>query len=165
MTNDPKTSAPRTGETKAQAYLRTKVMSASPEELRLMLIEGAIRFTRQGREALAEKNWEGVYEGFTKAKDILLELINALRPEIDPELCGRLSALYTFMYRRLLDCNLEKDPAIADEVIELLEYDRETWVMLMEKIAGERNAAPAPNGTNGAPAYAATQSGGFSVEG
>ena len=28
----------------SNAYLRTKVMTASPEELRLMLLDGAIRF-------------------------------------------------------------------------------------------------------------------------
>jgi flagellar protein FliS len=156
MTTDSKAS-----ETKAQAYLRTKVMSASPEELRLMLIDGAIRFTRQGRDAIERKDWEGVYEGFTKAKEILLELINALRPEVDPDLCSRLSALYTFMYRRLLDASLEKSAAIADEVIELLEYDRETWVMLMDKLAEERGRGAAP----AAREYAGTPTGGFSVEG
>jgi len=148
----------KTGETTAQAYLRTKVMSASPAELRLMLIEGALRFTRQGRDALQRRDWEGVYEGFSKAKDILLELINSLRPEVDPELCSRLSALYTFMYRRLIDANLEKDPAIADEVVDLLEYERETWLMLLDRLSKERGQAPARNG-------AAHAGAGFSVEG
>lgn len=134
-----------TDQSHANAYLRTKVMTSSPEELRLMLIEGAIRFTRVGREGLVNKDYERVYEGFTRAKDILMELINALRPEVDPELCKRLSALYTFMYRRLMDASLEKNPAIADEVLDLLEYERETWVMLMDKVAKERAGAGGPN--------------------
>jgi len=121
----------------ANAYLRTKVMTASPAQLRLMLIEGAIRFARQGREGLAEKDFEACYNGFSQAKSIILELINSLRPEIDPDLCSKLSGLYTFMYRRLLEASMEKDPEIADEVIELLEYDRETWVMLMDKLTTE----------------------------
>ncbi|MEO1059304.1 MAG: flagellar export chaperone FliS, partial [Actinomycetota bacterium] len=29
-------------------YLKTKVMTASPEELRLMLYDGALKFCRQG---------------------------------------------------------------------------------------------------------------------
>ena len=134
-----------TEQSHANAYLRTKVMTASPEELRLMLIEGAIRFTRVGREGLVNKDYERVYEGFTRAKDILMELINALRPEIDPELCKRLSALYTYMYRRLMEASLEKCPAFADEVIDLLEYERETWVMLMDKVAKERASAGQPS--------------------
>jgi len=129
----------------ANAYLRTKVLTAKPEELRLMLLDGAIKFARQGREGLAERDFERSYNGLTKSKDILIELINGLRPEVDPELCGRLNGLYTFMYRRLIDANLEKSPTIVDEVIRLLEYERETWVMLMQRLAAERkNGAPAP---------------------
>ncbi|TVQ59942.1 MAG: flagellar export chaperone FliS [Phycisphaerales bacterium] len=129
MTNDP-----------TNAYLRSKVFSASPEELRLMLLDGAIRFTRQGREGLANNNPEQTYNGLSSAKNILLELVSSLRPEVDPDLCSKLSALYMFMYRRLVDANLEKNTGAADEVIGLLEYERETWVLLMEKVRRERDA-------------------------
>lgn len=121
-------------------YLRTKVMTASPAELRLMLIEGAIRFCRQGREGLAAKDYEKSFEGLTQAKAIIMELINGLRPEIDPELCSRLSGLYTFMYTRLIEANLEKKPEMIDEVIKLLDYERETWVLLIDKLAEERKS-------------------------
>ncbi|NJL30429.1 MAG: flagellar protein FliS [Phycisphaerales bacterium] len=33
-------------------YLRTKIMTASPQELRLMLYEGAVRFCRQSLAAM-----------------------------------------------------------------------------------------------------------------
>ncbi|TVQ29814.1 MAG: flagellar export chaperone FliS [Phycisphaeraceae bacterium] len=127
---------------KANAYLRTKVMTASPAELRLLLIEGAIKFSRQGRDGLAEKDYEACYNGLSQAKSILLELMSSLRPEIDPELCSQLSSLYTFMYRRLLDAMMEKKPEIVDEVVSLLEYDRETWVLLMQKLAREQASTP-----------------------
>ncbi|MEC9374482.1 MAG: flagellar export chaperone FliS [Planctomycetota bacterium] len=128
----------------ANAYLRTKVMTASPAELRLMLIEGAIKFCRQGRDGLAARDYEACYNGLSQAKAIILELINGLRPEIDAELCSKLSALYTFMYRRLLDATLEKSPEIVDEVVKLLDYERETWVLLIERLAEERHTGPAP---------------------
>ncbi len=115
-------------------------MTASPAELRLMLIEGAIRFCGQGREGLATKNYEQSFEGLTQAKAIIMELINGLRPEIDAELCARLSSLYTFMYTRLIEANLEKAPEMIDEVIKLLDYERETWTLLIEKLAEERKS-------------------------
>ncbi len=121
-------------------YFRTKVLTASPEELRLMLIEGSIRFMRQGRDALAERSWEASFEALTSAKNILLELTTAMKHEVAPEICARLDALYTFLYRRLVDASLERDPAIVDEVISLMEYERETWVMLMDKVVEERGA-------------------------
>ena len=119
-------------------YFRTKVMTASREELRLLLIEGSLRFMRAGREGLEKKDWETVYNGFTQAKAIILELINTLDHSANPELCARLSALYTYMYTRLTEGSFEKDIAKVDEVIGLMDYERETWVLLMEKLAKER---------------------------
>lgn len=128
-------------------YFRTKVMTASPEELRLMLLEGAVRFMHEGRTALVAKDWEGVYDGFSQAKAIVMELINALRPEVAPELCSSLSALYTYIYRLLTEGSFERDLAKIDEAIRLMDYERETWAMAMEKLAREKGAlgsAPAP---------------------
>ena len=125
---------------KASAYLRSKVFSASPEELRLMLLEGAIRFARQGREGLATKNYEQSFNGLSSCKNILLELVTSMKTEVAPELCARMRALYMFMYSRLIDANLEKSPEIVDEVVQLLEYERETWLLVMKRLAEERAA-------------------------
>ncbi len=122
----------------ANAYLRQRVFSATPEELRLMLLEGALRFARQGADGLRERNFEKSYQGIHQCQDILMELINALRPEVAPDLCRRLAALYTYMYRRLMEASSQRDADIVDEVIKLLDYERETWVMAMEKLRQER---------------------------
>ncbi|MCK4873728.1 MAG: flagellar export chaperone FliS [Phycisphaerales bacterium] len=125
-------------DTAANAYLRSKVMTARPEELRLMLHDAALRFARQGRDALGRKDFESVYESLKNAKSILLEFTSTLDHARQPDLCEKLTALYTYMYTRLVDAGVEKDPAIIDEVITLLEYDRETWVMLMDQLAEDR---------------------------
>ena len=88
---------------RANAYLQTKVLTASPEELRLMLLDGAIKFCRQGREGLAARNYEASYNGFTRCRAILVELITSMRTDVDPDLCGKVSSLYTFMIRELLE--------------------------------------------------------------
>lgn len=126
------------------AYLRTRVLTASPEQLRLMLLEGAIRFARAGREGLVVKNYETSYDGFSKCRNIIIELMNSMKPEVDPELCQRVNALYTFLYVHLTEASLEKDAHKADEVIELLEYEKQTWVLLMDKLAGERASGVTP---------------------
>jgi len=121
-------------------YLRTKVLSASPEELRMMLIEGAIRFARTGREGLAQKNYEQSFENISQCKAIVMELLNALDSKHDAELCKQLSGLYTYMYRLLTDANIQHTLEPLDEAIKLLEYDRDTWKLLMQKVAEERSA-------------------------
>lgn len=129
--------------TKPNAYLRTRVMTANPAELRLMLFDGAIKFAEQGREGLIEKDFEKAYNGVTRCQAILMELISSLQPEQDPDLCRKLSALYTFMYTRMMNASSERDPAIVDEVLNLLRYERETWSLLMEKLVAENAAASA----------------------
>lgn len=125
-------------------YLRTKVLSASPEELRMMLIEGAIRFARTGREGLVEKNFEKSFENISQCKAIVMELLNALDSAHDPELCRQLSGLYTYMYKLLTDANIQHTLEPLDEAIKLLEYDRDTWKMLLEKVARERAEGAVP---------------------
>lgn len=131
----------------ANAYLRTKVLTASPEELRLMLLDGAIKFARQGRDGLAAKDYEASYNGISQCRNIILELLTTIRPQYDPDLCERVKAVYTFMYREMVEASLEKSVARIDSVVSLLEYERETWALLMTKVAEERAAAkgtPAP---------------------
>ncbi len=139
-----------TTETTINPYLRTKVLTASPEELRLLLLDGAIRFASQAREGLQERDYHKSYEGFRQCRDIIMELLSTIRPEVNPELCSRLSGLYTFMYTELVSASMEKNPARVDKIIGLLEYERETWQMLMQKLTDERTggasapARPAP---------------------
>lgn len=138
-----------TSETQANTYLRTQVLSATAEELRLMLLDGAIRFTTQGLDGLRKGDHERSYEGFTQARAIITELMTSMRTDVAPELCERVRSLYTFLYTELVTASMEQDAGRAERVIELLGYERETWVLLMEQIKRERaeGVAPAPAGS------------------
>jgi flagellar secretion chaperone FliS len=150
----------------ANAYLRNRVLTASPEELRLMLLDGAIKFAYQGREGMVAKNFEQMYLGISQCRNIIFELLTTIRDDVNPPVAKQMKGLYTFMYTQLLEASHEKDPAKVSRVIELLEYDRETWALLMQKLAEERLAdksAPASGSTsnstsplNSAPATAGT---------
>lgn len=118
-------------------YLRTKIMTASPEELRLMLYDGSLKFCRQAVAAIGAKRFEESYTCLMRAQKIVLELSTSLNHNVDPTLCERLAALYTYIYRRLVDANVSRDPAVVEEAIGLIEYERETWQLLMQKMAAE----------------------------
>ena len=123
-------------------YFRQQVLTASPEKLRLLLLEGCVRFMREGREAMGGKNWEGVYTNFTSARDILLELMNTLRHEVAPELCAQVSSVLTFVYNHLTEASFEKNVAKVDACIKIMDYERETWALLIDRVAEERAANP-----------------------
>ena len=145
-------------------YLRTKIMTASPEELRMMLYDGAIKFCRQGQMAAEEEDHEQVFNNLMRAQKIVLELSTSLNHEMAPELCSRLSALYTYIYRRLVDSSTNKDPKALAEAIKLLEYERETWQMLMDRLAEEGGPA-ARDGSGGVTGAQQTAMSSLSISG
>ena len=124
-------------------YLKTKIMTASPQELRLMLYDGAIKFCHQAQKALAQEDFEDSYNALMRAQKIVLELSTSLNFDAAPQLCDKLSALYTYIYRLLVDANIGRKAEPIDEALELLEYERQTWMMLIEKLAQE-GGRPAP---------------------
>lgn len=150
----------------ANAYLRTKVMTAGPEELRLMLLDGAIKFLRQGREGIDRKDWEAVFDGFSKCRNIVLELLNSMRPDIDPDLCARVTSLYTFLFTQLVEAGFEKDIVKTDKILGMLEYERETWVLAMQRAAEERGqTADAATMAANAPAASTPRRSVLSIQG
>ncbi|MHC4448357.1 MAG: flagellar export chaperone FliS [Planctomycetota bacterium] len=125
------------------AYLKTKVMTASPAELRLLLFDGAIKFAEQAKAGLKQKNYEKAFTGLTRCQEIILELTTSLDADHAPDLCEKLTGLYTFMYTHLMRASQERDPALVDEVLGLLLYERETWSMVLERLVEENQAAKA----------------------
>ncbi len=118
-------------------YLKTKVMTASPEELQLMLYDGAIRFCEQARELNANGDLEKRFTLISKAEKIIMELMNSMKDEYAPEICSRMRSLYLFCYERLIDANLQRETRPLDEALKIIRHIRETWVLLMEKIKEE----------------------------
>ncbi|QDU33303.1 Flagellar protein FliS [Poriferisphaera corsica] len=125
-------------------YLRTKILTASPHELRLLLFDGAIRFCNQAKKAIDEKDFDTSYHSIMKAEKIILELSSSLNHDVNPDVTEKMVALYNYMYRRLIDANMSRDLETIDEVIKLLQYERETWQMLVNKVQSGAKPAAAP---------------------
>lgn len=137
-------------------YLRTRVLTAGPEELRLLLLEGAVKFASQGRDGLARKDYEASYNGISQCRAIVLELLTTIRADIDPDLMDKVKGIYTFIYQELTNANLEKSVERMDKIVQLLEYEAETWRMLMHKLATERGPAAGNSAPTANPAGATT---------
>ena len=127
----------------AQHYLRTKVLTATPEQLQLMLYDGAIKFGEQARLALENKNYEQSYTMISRVQKIITEMNSSLKHEIYPELCGKLAALYNYVYRKLVEANIEHNLAALDESLKLMRFQRETWVLLLDQLGKTKAAAVA----------------------
>ena len=127
----------------AQNYLRTKVLTATPEQLQLMLYDGALRFGEQARVALQERRFEDSYKLISRTQKIITELSITLKHDVSPELCSKLAALYTFVYKKLIEANIDHEVSAMDEALSILRYQRETWAMLLDQLGKKKAAAAA----------------------
>ena len=129
----------------AAQYLRTRVMTATPEQLQIMLYDGAIRFCEQARAGLEQKNYEQLFVNITKAQKIVTELLTTLRPDMYPELCGKLTGVYKYVYKRMVEGSTQRKQEPLIESMQLLRFQRDTWAMLMERTAKEKAGKAAAN--------------------
>jgi flagellar protein FliS len=118
-------------------YLKNAVMTATPEQLQLMLYDGAIRFAVRGLEAIRAKDREAALLALERAQLIVLEMGNGIRREVNPELADRMGAIYSFVYRRLIDANVKQDEQALQDALRILRYERESWQLLVEKLQKE----------------------------
>jgi len=141
-------------------YQKTKILTASPEQLQLMLYDGVIRFYEQARETIQAQKIEESYLLLSKAEKIVLELCHSMREELAPDTCAKMKALYMFCYERLVNANLKKEIPPLEEALDILRHMRQTWLLLMEKLAEEKSEnQPAPaavGGYDGSPELGAT---------
>lgn len=121
-------------------YLKNAVLTAPPEQLQLMLIDGAIRFATRGRESIEQRQFEASFNALERAQKIVLELQAGLKREVHPRLVDQMNSLYMFTWRRLVDANMTRDVTAVDDALRILRHQRETWLLLMEKLKQERAA-------------------------
>lgn len=114
-----------------QQYQQNSIMTASPEELTLMLYNGAIKFINLGKHHIENKEVEKANEAIKRAQDIIYELNNTL--DMTYEVSNNLRSIYTFVLEKLVDANIKKDVKFLDEASPLIEEIRDTWKEAMKE--------------------------------
>jgi flagellar protein FliS len=127
------------------AYLETQVLTAPPQKLRLMLIEGAMRFAQQAGAYWQAEQWEAGLEANIRAREILGELMSSLDPEQSP-LAKQILPIYNFVFRTLTEAQLAHDQAKLQDALRVLGEERETWRQVCEALPGDEHR-PAPQTT------------------
>ncbi|CAI8763165.1 MULTISPECIES: flagellar export chaperone FliS [Pseudomonas] len=106
-----------------------QISEATPHRLVQMLMEGGLDRMAQAKGALARGDIaeKGLMLG--KAIDIIIGLNDGLdaQKSEDPAYIEQLSSLYAYMTNRLMQANIDNDPAIIDEVAQLLITVKTGW--------------------------------------
>ncbi len=114
----------------ANVYLQNKIMTASSQELTLMLYDGAIRFCNKAVSYIDEGNIEEAHKMIVKVQNILEEFMIVVDRKL--EVGQNLFSMYEYMYRRMVEANFHKDKEIIIEVQDLFKEIRETWKNAMD---------------------------------
>lgn len=108
-----------------QAYQNNSVETASPGELTLMLYNGCLKFIKLAKRGMEESNYELKNTNIQKAQKIIQELMVTMNP--DYSITEEIMPLYDYINRKLMEANLQNDPALLDEASELVTEFRDTW--------------------------------------
>ena len=112
-------------------YQNSKILTASPAELTLMLYDGAIKFGNIEIMAMNEKDVPKAHANIIKVQRIITEFRTSLDRKYP--VAQDFDNIYVYLLQRLFQANVKKDPEIMEEVIGHLRTLRETWIEVMKK--------------------------------
>ncbi len=112
------------------AYQRAAVLTASQEQLIVMLYDGANRFLAQAAAAMNDHQVETAHNKLRRAEMIIGHLQASLDFEQGGELAPRLAAIYLFCQRHLNQARIYADPARIEQVRGLLGTLRDAWAQI-----------------------------------
>lgn len=109
-----------------EAYRESAVLTASPEQLVVLLYDGASRFLRQAEAAMTEGAWQHAHDRLRRAEAIIDELLVTLDMS-QGQIAERLQSIYIFWKRLLREARSERDPAKIRVVVRLVGELRDAW--------------------------------------
>lgn len=112
-------------------YNNSKILTASPAELTLMLYDGAIKFCTIAIGAVENKDIEKANLNIQKTERI----IDYFRQTLDMSypVAEDFERVYSYLGKRLVEANIKKDKDILEEVNGHLHSMRDTWKEVMKK--------------------------------
>jgi flagellar protein FliS len=116
-----------------EAYQRAAVLTASQEQLIVLLYDGATRFLSQAAVAMAGGEIETAHVRLRRAEMIIAHLLASLDYERGGELAPRLASIYLFCQRHLNQARIHKDPERINEVRGLLSSLRDAWAQIANR--------------------------------
>ncbi len=111
----------------AKQYKQQQIETSSPEELLILLYDGAIRFCNLAKTAFKENNIEKYHNNLLKAQRILTEFMSSLDMEMGGDMAKNLFMLYEYLHHCLVQANLKKEVDKIDEVLSHLRTLKSTW--------------------------------------
>lgn len=112
-------------------YQNSKVLTASPAELTLMLYEGIIKFINIAIVAIQEKEYDKANTNVMKAERIVDHLSATLNHKYP--VAQDFENIYKCIMNALLNGNVKKDVKELERALEYSRMIRDTWKEVMKQ--------------------------------
>ena len=116
-----------------QAYRSNAVLTSSPQELTLMLYNGAIKFCGQGKQAIINGDTQDAHRLIMRAQDIIEELQITLDRKYP--VSEELDRMYDFILYQLREANMNKNTETLDIATDFIREMRDTWAEITKPVA------------------------------
>lgn len=126
-------------------YLETEVTTATPQRLRLMLIEEALRQCRAAHQAAAQDDRQAAAAATTRCRNLVSELLSAIRPEQGP-VAAQVLRIYLYLYSTLVEVEFAGDYNQLAKIVGVLEEEQLTW----QTVCQQSPDRPAPAASSAA---------------
>ncbi|MBR3602020.1 MAG: flagellar export chaperone FliS [Lachnospiraceae bacterium] len=119
-------------------YNNSKILTASPAELTLMLYDGAIKFCNIAIMGIEQNDMNKTHTNIRKVERIIEEFRSTLDRKY--AVAEDFDRVYVYLLQRLLQANIKKDKVILEEVNMHLRSMRDNWKEVM-RINKEKHRA------------------------
>ena len=113
-------------------YKQNSVNMASSQQLLLMLLDGAVKYTKIARMAILNKDIPRAHKELVRVQGIFLELMITM--DKNTKYMEDLYNIYDFIKNELVKANIKKDITIIDNTLPLIEEIRDMWYEVDKKI-------------------------------
>ena len=113
-------------------YKQNEVNTATQNKLLLMLLDGAVKYTKIARLAIMDKNINKAHSELVRVQNIFIELMSTLDISVGGWTTD-IYDVYDFIRQELMKANIKKDAEILDKLLPLIEQIRDLWYEVDEK--------------------------------
>jgi len=107
-------------------YLETEVLTATPQKLQLLMINGAIRFANQARHLRTQDDKIAAWEKLSRSREIVAMILANLKSD-ESQVIKQVTGIYGFLFREMTDIQAHDDFERLAGVIDVLNEERITW--------------------------------------
>lgn len=138
-------------------YLETRIKTAPPEELTIIVFDVLIQSATKAAERMRESpgDVQVIHDELRRAQQAVATLMGSLNFDIGGSLARSLFRMYEFWHHELVTANLQKSPGRVERLLPDFKEFRATWAEANRRFREMKRAT----GTDGQP------SGGFAAIG